>query len=155
MVFSEGTSLIQNGGPAVSKKGSLEGRAWRFTRLRRRHRRPGFARQTYGGQRLGGPISLTGVDINGRMDPQKEFALKTAFVYRDRYFKYDYGWSHPLKIERLKLTFDLCKAYELFDLNHTSQRSCSRQWEARRLPAVHEGSGGISGKKCFSDSCEV
>jgi len=41
--------------------------------------------------------------------------LKTAFLYTDRYFEYDYGCSHPLKIERLKLTFDLCKAYHLFD----------------------------------------
>jgi len=46
--------------------------------------------------------------------------LRTAFVYTDRYFEYDYGWSHPLKIERLKLTFDLCKAYKLFDLDQTS-----------------------------------
>jgi acetoin utilization protein AcuC len=47
---------------------------------------------------------------------RKEFSLKNAFVYTNRYFEYDYGWSHPLKIERLKLTFDMCKAYNLFDL---------------------------------------
>lgn len=42
--------------------------------------------------------------------------MKTAFVYTDRYFEYDYGLSHPLKIERLKLTFELCNAYGLFRL---------------------------------------
>lgn len=46
--------------------------------------------------------------------------MKTAFVYTDRYFEYDYGFGHPLKIERLKLTFDVCKAYKLFDLDQTS-----------------------------------
>ncbi len=46
--------------------------------------------------------------------------MKTAFVYTDRYFDYNYGRSHPLKIERLKLTFDLCKAFQLFDLNQTA-----------------------------------
>jgi acetoin utilization protein AcuC len=49
------------------------------------------------------------------MQAQKEVALKNAFVYTDRYFEYDYGLSHPLKIERLQLTFDLCRAYNLFD----------------------------------------
>jgi acetoin utilization protein AcuC len=42
--------------------------------------------------------------------------VKTAFVYTERYAEYDYGENHPLKIERLRLTFELCKAYGLFDL---------------------------------------
>jgi len=42
--------------------------------------------------------------------------MKTAFLYTDRYFDYDYGEIHPLKIERLRLTFELCKAYGLFEL---------------------------------------
>jgi acetoin utilization protein AcuC len=42
--------------------------------------------------------------------------MKTGFIYTDRYFDYDYGEHHPLKIERLRLTFELCKAYGLFDL---------------------------------------
>lgn len=42
--------------------------------------------------------------------------LKTAFVYTDAYFDYDYGPTHPLRIIRLKLTYDLIKAYELLDL---------------------------------------
>jgi acetoin utilization protein AcuC len=45
--------------------------------------------------------------------------LKTAFLYTEKYFDYDYGASHPLRIERLRLTHDLCKAYGLFELPHT------------------------------------
>lgn len=42
--------------------------------------------------------------------------VETAFFYTDRYFSFDYGASHPLKIERLKLTYELCRAYGLFEL---------------------------------------
>jgi acetoin utilization protein AcuC len=42
--------------------------------------------------------------------------VRTAFLYTDKYLAYDYGPSHPLKIERLRLTYDLCKAYGLFGL---------------------------------------
>lgn len=42
--------------------------------------------------------------------------MKTAFLYTEKYFAYNYGLSHPLRIERLKLTYDLCKAYDLFKL---------------------------------------
>jgi acetoin utilization protein AcuC len=42
--------------------------------------------------------------------------MKTAFLYTENYFAYDYGVSHPLKIERLQLTYDLCRAYDLFHL---------------------------------------
>jgi len=42
--------------------------------------------------------------------------MKTAFVYTRRYFDYDYGEFHPLKIERLQMTYDLCRAYGLLDL---------------------------------------
>ena len=43
-------------------------------------------------------------------------SVKAAFFYTDQYFNYDYGSGHPLKIERLRLTYDLCKAYGLFGL---------------------------------------
>jgi len=43
-------------------------------------------------------------------------SVKTAFLYTDQYFHYDYGSGHPLKIDRLRLTYDLCRAYGLFDL---------------------------------------
>ena len=42
--------------------------------------------------------------------------VRAAFLYTDKYFSYDYGARHPLKIERLRLTHDLCEAYGLFKL---------------------------------------
>lgn len=42
--------------------------------------------------------------------------MRNAFLYTDKYFAYDYGARHPLKIERLRLTYDLCEAYGLFQL---------------------------------------
>ena len=42
--------------------------------------------------------------------------MKTGFIYTDAYFDYDYGPAHPLKIVRLKLTFELIHAYGLLDL---------------------------------------
>ena len=42
--------------------------------------------------------------------------MKTAFIYTDAYLDYDYGPSHPLRIIRLKLTYELIKAYGLLDL---------------------------------------
>jgi acetoin utilization protein AcuC len=42
--------------------------------------------------------------------------MKTAFIYTDAYFDYDYGPAHPLKIVRLKLTFELIQAYGLLAL---------------------------------------
>jgi acetoin utilization protein AcuC len=44
--------------------------------------------------------------------------LPTAFVYSDGYLDYDYGPTHPLKIIRLKLAYDLIQAYGL--LSHPS-----------------------------------
>ena len=43
-------------------------------------------------------------------------SVKTAFLYSEKYFAYDYGTTHPLKVERLRLAYDLCKAYGLFEL---------------------------------------
>ena len=42
--------------------------------------------------------------------------MKTAFIYTDAYLDYDYGPTHPLQVTRLKLTYDLIKAYGLLDL---------------------------------------
>jgi acetoin utilization protein AcuC len=42
--------------------------------------------------------------------------MKTAFIYTDAYHDYDYGPTHPLRIIRLKLTYDLIQAYGLLDL---------------------------------------
>lgn len=45
--------------------------------------------------------------------------MNTAFLYTDNYFSYDYGEGHPLKIERLRLTHEICQAYDLFCLPGT------------------------------------
>ena len=50
----------------------------------------------------------------------KKYPLQTAFLYTEHYFNYDYGAAHPLKIERLRLTFELCKSYGLFELPGTA-----------------------------------
>jgi acetoin utilization protein AcuC len=42
--------------------------------------------------------------------------MKTAFIYSDDFAKYDYGPEHPLKPFRLKLTYELMKAYGLLSL---------------------------------------
>jgi acetoin utilization protein AcuC len=42
--------------------------------------------------------------------------LDTLFVYSDEYRKYQYDGNHPLKMERLALTQELCRAYGLLDL---------------------------------------
>ena len=39
-----------------------------------------------------------------------------AFIYSERYFDYDYGPHHPMRIERLKLTYELIRACGLLDL---------------------------------------
>ncbi len=36
--------------------------------------------------------------------------MKTAFFYSDDFARFDYGYSHPLKLVRLKLTYELIKA---------------------------------------------
>jgi acetoin utilization protein AcuC len=42
--------------------------------------------------------------------------MRTAFIYTNRYADYDYGPAHPLKIVRLKLTYELIRAYDLLSL---------------------------------------
>ncbi len=42
--------------------------------------------------------------------------MKTAFIYSDDFAKYNYGPAHPLKPFRLKLTYELIRAYGLLAL---------------------------------------
>jgi len=42
--------------------------------------------------------------------------MATAFIYTDAYVDFDYGPTHPLKVIRLKLTYELIKAYGLLSL---------------------------------------
>lgn len=41
--------------------------------------------------------------------------MKAVFLYTDKYMKFDYGPDHPLKVIRLKLTYELLKAYGVFE----------------------------------------
>ena len=45
--------------------------------------------------------------------------MKTAFLYSDDLVQFDYGPDHPLKTFRLKLTYELIKAYGLLSLPDT------------------------------------
>src|SRR5262249_61992398 len=39
--------------------------------------------------------------------------MKTALIYSDEWRRFDYGPEHPLRMERLGLTWKLMEAYEL------------------------------------------
>ncbi len=51
--------------------------------------------------------------VERRVEKALRVILKSAFIYTDAYLDYDYGPTHPLRIIRLKLTYDLIKAYGL------------------------------------------
>jgi acetoin utilization protein AcuC len=55
--------------------------------------------------------------------------MRTALIYTERYVDYDYGPAHPLKIARLRLTYELMRAYGLLSL------------PSMRLIETHEASG--------------
>ena len=62
--------------------------------------------------------------------------MKTAFVYTDAYLDYDYGPTHPLKIIRLQLAYELIKAYGLLDLPFV-QSVITRKAEEEDLALFH------------------
>ena len=41
---------------------------------------------------------------------------KTAFIYTDEFFKFDYGPTHPLKTSRLNLAYELIRAHGLLSM---------------------------------------
>lgn len=45
--------------------------------------------------------------------------MNTVFVYSREFTAFEYGGEHPLRMERLRLTHDLCRAYGLLDLPGT------------------------------------
>ena len=63
--------------------------------------------------------------------------MKNAFIYTDAYLDYDYGPTHPLRIIRLKLTYDLINAYGLLDLP-TIQFIPTQKAEERELAFFHD-----------------
>ena len=62
--------------------------------------------------------------------------MRTAFIYTDAYLDYDYGPTHPLKIIRLKLTYELIHAYGLLDLPSV-QTIITRKAEDEDLAIFH------------------
>ncbi len=42
--------------------------------------------------------------------------MKSLFVFSDEFNRFEYGGDHPLRMERLTLTRDLCRSYGLFEL---------------------------------------
>ena len=44
--------------------------------------------------------------------------MRNGFIYTDAYTDFDYGPTHPLKVIRLKLTYELIQAYGLLNLPH-------------------------------------
>lgn len=63
--------------------------------------------------------------------------IKTAFIYTDEFFKFDYGPTHPFKIFRLKLTYELIKAYGLLSIPNT-QYIEARMAEDEELLLFHD-----------------
>jgi len=62
--------------------------------------------------------------------------MKTAFIYTDAYLDYDYGPTHPLKITRLELTYELIQAYGLLALPSV-QTMITRRAEEDELATFH------------------
>jgi acetoin utilization protein AcuC len=83
---------------------------------------------------------------------KRETAMKTAFVYTDAYMDYDYGPTHPLKVVRLKLTYELIKAYGLLNLpsvqfiptRKASEEDVALFHSRDYLAALRQASEGIS-----------
>jgi acetoin utilization protein AcuC len=62
--------------------------------------------------------------------------MKTAFIHTDAYLGYDYGPTHPLRVIRLQLAYELTKAYGLLDLPHV-QFIPARKANEEDLAAFH------------------
>jgi len=63
---------------------------------------------------------------------------KTAFIYSDELLKFDYGPTHPFRIFRLKLTYDLIMAFGLLSLPNT-QFIEAKMAEDEVLLLFHDG----------------
>src|SRR5262249_25732451 len=59
--------------------------------------------------------------------------VKTALVHSDQWVRFDYGPEHPLRMERLGLTFRLMEAYGLTSLTGSSVKSPEPAEEAALL----------------------
>ena len=84
---------------------------------------------------------------------------KKAFVYSNAYLNFDYGPTHPLRVIRLKLTYELIRAYGLLDLPSVQFVEAAKATEEDLLPyhsreyldaliAANDGCSGRGGN-CF------
>src|SRR5512143_3133233 len=61
--------------------------------------------------------------------------MRASFIYSEKFQHYDYGGGHPLKMIRLKLTYELLKAYGVFgteSVELVETHSCTRK-EAEKV----------------------
>lgn len=65
-----------------------------------------------------------------------ERSMKTGFIYTDAYGDFDYGPTHPLKVIRLKLAYELIQAYGLLNLPHVHSIQ-SRRADEEDLAIFH------------------
>jgi len=78
---------------------------------------------------------------------------ETGFVFTEDYFKFDYGSSHPMKISRLRLTYELMKAYGLLELEKCVYRT-TRAATEEELAMFHR-QGYLDALKLASVSSEL
>jgi acetoin utilization protein AcuC len=79
--------------------------------------------------------------------------MKTGFIYTDAYFDYDYGPTHPLKIIRLKLTYELIHDYGLLSLPSV-QFIITKRAEEEDLATFHSQEY-VTLLKQASEGCET
>lgn len=77
----------------------------------------------------------------------------TAFTYSQNYHNFDYGAHHPLKISRLRLTYDLMKEYGLLDLKNCIYEE-TRAASDEELAMFHR-QGYLDALKLASEASEL
>jgi acetoin utilization protein AcuC len=66
--------------------------------------------------KIAGPPALKLRRVNRKQQKKALVVMKNGFIYTDAYLDYDYGLTHPLKIIRLKLAYELIQATGLLRL---------------------------------------
>ena len=83
--------------------------------------------------------------------------MKTALIYTDDYMRYDYGPGHPLRMERLKLTYDLMEACGLTRLSagrvlppeKPAEEEILRYHSREYLEILRAVSGGLAVREAY------
>ena len=80
--------------------------------------------------------------------------VKTALVHSDQWARFDYGPEHPLRMERLGLTWRLMEAYGLTALAGSAVRSPEPAEEAAlltfQLPTMMSGGTAVAAARFTS-----